>query len=158
MKVASDAIINKIVQKMKSLIEGKADSNHKHNGVYAAAGHTHDGIGELTLVVDERDLDEQYVEVSSLPKLYVVEVYSSNWPLYAATICVDYYMLPTRKDETPKRFIAAGIPACTITDDEGNDGDYQLELMVYRNPNNGALVFETDERTPFYIRSVFGYK
>lgn len=163
MKVANDAIINKIVQKMKSLIESKANVNHKHTASEvgaAASDHTHEGVYSngmrRTLNTTETENGQtRFTTPSNAEKMYSLIIgYSyDDYPMFT-TVSIDWQMIGY--DETI--YIPYFIGEHFMRNDEAAFG----VLSVYKSPyiknstESGKLTF-TLQNGVHYIRRICGY-
>lgn len=142
MKVASDVMLAKIVQKVKALLNGKADSNHNHDSVYIKKS-----TGGIMREFDSGDMSvTEYTTPSGNAKVYLVEVsYTFGDTEYSAICACDWRMCPS--DSTAKFAVAA------------TNGNH-FEIWASRASNN-IVTFKiggyTMSISPVRIKRVIGY-
>lgn len=152
MKTASDVMLNKVIQKVKTLISGKANSTHSHDDQYSNGARRTYNSGLL-------GSNNEYVRVESIKeRFYIVHIGSTKDKYAAATVCVDWQMFPERDGSEPDA-LQIGY---TLVIDKLVDGvrtySYENGFLYAQKTSAGYAVFIAgDESNGHYIKRVCGF-
>lgn len=138
MKAASDVMLNKIVQKFKTLL-----NNHNHDGVYSNGA--------------RRVYNESWTEPQdSIPvankdiKWYIVHIATSDDTTTGATVCVDWQMTPTYGGSVGFFYILGVDDGLALSDAFGTLGVTRYE--------DGSVSFQLlSTNSAHYIKRICGY-
>lgn len=149
MKVASDVMLNKIVQKLRHLLcchkheDEYSNINHNHDEKYSGIDHKHDEAyapkGDAIVLKDNSfNLNTQSYTADVNGKIHFVHVRTDEMQPTHAIVCIDQRMIPYGEDTFV--FIPGIDYATLLVRRSSVDNELDFTAMAYGNAPNGVII------------------